>query len=73
MPVITIVGGEVAEEKKSKLIEEMTEVASTVMGTPKQFFTVIIDEKPDSNIGLGGEPLTAFKARLQQSAEKEEK
>lgn len=68
MPVITIVGGEVAEEKKSKLIEEITETASALLGTPKQFFTVIIDEKPDANIGLGGETLTAFKARLQQAA-----
>lgn len=68
MPVITIVGGEIAEDTKSKLIEEITDTASTVLGTPKQFFTVIIDEKPDVNIGLGGETLSAFKARLQQAA-----
>ena len=69
MPVITVVGSKVTEEVKNALIEQLTSVASSVMGTPKQFFTVVIDEKPDTNIGLGGESVADLKARLKKQAE----
>lgn len=64
MPVITYVGSQMPNDTKAKLIEELTQTAHAVTGTPKQFFTVVIEEHSDANIGLGGETLVDFKARL---------
>lgn len=64
MPVITFVGSEMNDETKADLIKEMTEVTTKVTGAPAQFVTVVIDEHKDTNIGLGGETLVDFKARL---------
>lgn len=51
-------------QTKADLIEKLTTTASEVLGTPTQFFTVLINEHDDANIGLGGENLISFKARL---------
>lgn len=69
MPVITVVGSKVTDEAKTTLIEQLTSVASSVMGTPEQFFTVVIDEKPDANLGVGGESVADLKAQLKKQAE----
>lgn len=64
MPVITYVGGRMDTEVKAALIRELTVTAARVTGTPERFMTVIINENEDANIGLGGETLAVFKARL---------
>ena len=64
MPVITYVGGRMDIEVKAALIRELTATATNVTGTPERFMTVIINENEDANIGLGGETLVEFKARL---------
>ena len=64
MPVVTFVGSEMSDETKADLIREFTEVTTRVTGVPAQFVTVIIDENKATNIGLGGETLVDFKARL---------
>lgn len=64
MPIITYVGSEMPDKTKASLIKELTATATKVTGTPVQFMTVIIEEYKDTCIGLGGETLTEFKARL---------
>lgn len=64
MPVITFVGSRMETEAKAALIRELTDAASKVTGIPERFMTVIISENEDANMGLGGETLVEFKARL---------
>ena len=64
MPVVTFVGSEMDNEAKADLINELTQAVCKITKTPSQFVTVIIDENKDTNIGLGGETLSEFKARL---------
>lgn len=64
MPVVTFVGSEMDDEAKADLINELTQAVCKVTKAPSQFVTVIINENKDTNIGLGGETLVEFKARL---------
>lgn len=64
MPIITFVGSRMETETKATLIRELTATATRVTGTPERFMTVIISEHNDTDIGLGGETLVDFKARL---------
>lgn len=65
MPVLTFSGGRMENEAKTELIRELTLTASRVTGIPTRFMTVFITENDDTNIGLGGETLLEFKARLE--------
>ena len=64
MPVITLEGGKLSREQKRDLIHRFTSVASEVTSIPPQFFSVLIREQEDANLGIGGETVEELKARL---------
>jgi len=64
MPVIAWEGGKLTNEQKQELVRRLTEVASEVTGVPAQFYTVIVREQPDENLGLAGETVAELKARM---------
>lgn len=64
MPVITLEGGKLSREQKRDLIHRFTLVASEVTSIPPQFFTVLIREQEDANLGLGGETVEEIKGKL---------
>jgi len=64
MPTITYTGGVITTEQKKELIKKITEVCTTVTGTPKEYFAVVIHELNDDNLGLGGEQATEIKKKL---------
>lgn len=64
MPVITLEGGKLSREQKRDLIHRFTSVASEVTSIPPQFFSVLIRELEDANLGLGGETVEEIKGRL---------
>ena len=63
MPVITLEGGKLSREQKRELIHRFTAVATEVTKIPPQFFSVLIREQPDENLGVGGETVADLKAR----------
>jgi phenylpyruvate tautomerase PptA (4-oxalocrotonate tautomerase family) len=48
------------------LIEELMKTASTVTHIPPQFFTVVIHEMDDENLGFAGETVAAMKERMKK-------
>ncbi|GAB4293858.1 MAG: hypothetical protein Fur0034_01270 [Desulfuromonadia bacterium] len=64
MPVITFEGGTLNREQKRDLIHRFTSVASEVTNIPAQFFSVLIREQEDANLGFGGETVEEIKARM---------
>jgi len=58
MPVITIDISAMATEKKAELVKELTVKASEVTKIPEEKFTVLINEFPRENIGIGGKLLS---------------
>ncbi|WP_027721336.1 4-oxalocrotonate tautomerase DmpI [Maridesulfovibrio zosterae] len=63
MPVITYAGTELNDEAKQELIEKLTAIASEVTKTPEQFFTVLVQDYPETSIGIGGETVKEIKSR----------
>ena len=63
MPVITLEGGKLSREQKRELIHRFTAVATEVTKISPQFFSVLIREHPDENLGVGGETVADLKAR----------
>lgn len=61
MPVITIDIGSIPVDQKSELIRTMTENASRITHIPSDFFTVVIHEQSDDNIGIGGKTIRETK------------
>ena len=57
MPVITISLDQLNEEKKKKLIENLTREAAEITGYPAGYFFVYVQEYPAENIGVGGKTL----------------
>lgn len=51
MPVITVYCPILDVEKKRELVKGFTEIASNVMGIPKEVFVVLINENPHENVG----------------------
>ncbi len=66
MPVITFEGGALNKEQKAALIHSLTKTASESTGVPAQFFTVVLHEQSDENLGFGGETVEEMKARLKK-------
>ncbi len=66
MPVITLEGGKLSLEQKRDLIHRLTSVASEVTSIPPAYFTVLIREQEDANLGIGGETVEEMKARLKK-------
>lgn len=58
MPFIQIEAGTVTEEQKGKLINGFTQVASEILGYPKENFLVLIKENDLDNWGVGGKMLS---------------
>jgi 4-oxalocrotonate tautomerase len=64
MPVIKCQGVDLSAEKRKELIEKITVTAVEVTQTPSDFFTVIIQEFSDQNLGVNGESVSDIKPRL---------
>ncbi len=64
MPVIAWDGGKLTREQKQELVRRLTEVATEVTKVPAQFYSVIIREQPDENLGFAGETVEEMKARM---------
>ena len=62
MPFIKIEAGRIDNDKKEKLISELTRVSSEILGIPVDAFTILIKENETDNWGLGGKVLTKVMA-----------
>ena len=71
MPVITFEGGVLGAEQKKDLIHRLTETCIEATGIPEQFFTVILREHPDENLGVGGKTVVELKEDLARSGDPE--
>ena len=54
MPNITVGGPKCDIDQKRKLAAKLTELAAEIYGIPKEAFTVVIQENPSENVGVGG-------------------
>ena len=63
MPVISIVlaKGQADTARKTEMIREFTQSAVRITGLPAQAFTILFQEIPEENIGLGGKTLPEIK------------
>lgn len=71
MPVITFQGPQLSTNKKEELIDQLTATAVQLTGAPSQYFTVIIQEFSEHNLGVNGETVAAMKSRLQGQGREE--
>lgn len=60
MPVITVTLGQnqATTEQKKALVNTFTEHAVKITSIPEEKFTILINELPTENIGVGGKTLT---------------
>lgn len=54
------------DEQKARLIKGVTELLSSVLDKNPATTVVVIDEVPMENWGIGGVPVEAYRARLEQ-------
>jgi len=64
MPIISWEGGKLTKEQKKELIQRFTEVAVEVTKVPVKFYSVIIREQQDENLGFAGETVEEIKAKM---------
>jgi 4-oxalocrotonate tautomerase len=64
MPIISWEGGKLTKEQKKELIQRFTEVAVEVTKVPVKFYSVIIREQQDENLGFAGETVEEIKAQM---------
>lgn len=57
MPVIIVESNPISTEKKRKLVEEMTKIASKIYELPEDTVTILIRELEREDIGVGGKLL----------------
>ena len=59
MPIINVTLGkdQMNTEQKAALVKELTNTSVDIMGIPAQSFTIMINELPLENFGIGGIPL----------------
>ena len=57
MPTIIIALNETSDEKKKRLVENLSKEAAEITNIPLEHFAVIIQEHPHENIGVGGRTL----------------
>jgi 4-oxalocrotonate tautomerase len=57
MPTITIALNKTSEEKKRRLVEDLSRVAAEITEISLEHFVVFIQEHPHENIGVGGKTL----------------
>lgn len=67
MPVITYEGAKLTAEQKKQLIEKFTELSVEITSIPKNFFSVLIRELEDENLGSNGEQVSEIKKRMAAS------
>ena len=67
MPVITYEGAKLTSEQKKHLIEKFTEISVEITSIPKNFFSVLIRELDDDNLGSNGEQVSEIKKRMAAS------
>ena len=68
MPVITFEGTSLKKEQKKELVSAFTKVAAEITSTPPQFFSDVIREQPEENLGFAGETVEELKKRLRREA-----
>lgn len=73
MPVITVNCPVLDVEKKRELVKGFTEIASNVMGIPKEAFVVLINENPHENVGVGGALLADREKGCEEAPEEKPK
>lgn len=66
MPTINFQGGSLTTEQKKQLIKKFTEITIEVTNSPEQFVTVIIQEFPDDNMGVGGKSVADIKKSIKR-------
>lgn len=64
MPLIVYEAGQMNQELKTELIQQLTATAAKVTGIPTQMFFVSIHELPDDDIAVGGVTVTELKRQL---------
>lgn len=64
MPIISWEGGKLTKEQKKDLIQRLTEVAVEVTNVPVKFYSVVIREQQDENLGFAGETVEEIKAKM---------
>ena len=68
MPIINVTLGkeQLNTEQKKTLVRELTDKSVEVMGIPARSFTIMINELPLENFGIGGRPLPEILKEMQQ-------
>jgi 4-oxalocrotonate tautomerase len=64
MPIISWEGGKLTREQKKDLIRRFTEVAVEVTRVPAKFYSVVIREQQDENLGVAGETVEEIKEKM---------
>jgi len=64
MPIISWEGGKLTKEQKRDLIQRLTEVSVEVTKVPAKFYSVVIREQQDENLGFAGETVEEIKAKM---------
>jgi len=54
MPNITVGVPKRDVDTKRKLVAKLTDLVAEIYGVPKEAITVVIEENPPENIGVGG-------------------
>jgi 4-oxalocrotonate tautomerase len=63
MPIISWEGGKLSKEQKKDLIQKLTEAAVEITKVPATFYSVVIREQQDENLGFAGETVEEIKAK----------
>jgi 4-oxalocrotonate tautomerase len=63
MPIISWEGGKLSKEQKTELIQKLTEAAVEITKVPARFYSVVIREQQDENLGFAGETVEQIKAK----------
>ncbi len=63
MPIISWEGGKLSKEQKKDLIQKFTDVAVEITKVPAKFYSVVIREQQDENLGFAGETVEEIKAK----------
>lgn len=58
--------GALSKEQKKDLIKGFTDVAVEITKIPNQFFTVVIREWPDENLGIDGQTVAEIKSNSEK-------
>ena len=71
MPHIMIESGNLTDNQKRELIEKVTEVSSSIMNIPPEFYSVTIHEVDDASYGIGGKCIDVVKKEYMESGKRQ--